>query len=799
MPENREDILFHEALLDTSQLKNALSTVEKAYAKFFDQIDKATDGLENQEDQHRKTGESANKQAKETINSGSKLINWFSGFFKKKKKLRDEDVKGTEESNKNRVKSTGFATRGIVGFIRHEKAALESLGLSWSNLISILGGGAILGAIFSSMKSFLEFDKQIRSVTVTLGDQPRVLAAATNAIQGLTGHLDVTREELVALTTQIGELKLIKGNTQEASAAFRSLVTDTINLSKSMDVSTDSVVGLYDQFTRVYGLPHNRLRNISASMKFIQETTSISGQELISFTQNLDGVLSRMINTSDTAKAEVTADMMAIAGVFKQAGVQPENIATLFTEALKVQSEQGNKFLGLITENTEFTIDQVRRMMEEGDVQTPAKLLIERLSKEGPEWLKHNENWLSEVTNLNFTQLKNISEMNSATLADMFIKNREEFKRGQRHADAAAKRQHELSKLWNNLKRVLEKIWLSIGKNVAIVVTKIADKLVPVLNDALSRMSKWSEWALSSKGGESINIWIDKAISFFKGLWEWVKRVHGFIVEKMFPVFEFLFNQIGNLVKWFQSLSGTEQQMLAWATVIGLAITKLGGTFSLVVAGLAGVFAGGMKLGQMIDEFLGRADKFRAIKESLRITKKQQAAVESEARFKGIRRRIQALQTTTAEGAIEELRRMMQEGVITAEGTINVRQADIARKGMGAAKGLQRLLETSLGRLAEVERVGEGREMTGAQILQEAIPTAVAPEAPETVPMAQKVKGAIKPPMTLAPISEPLKPKIQVTASSPREEKLLAEIRDGIFRLITQKRHPSRQVVESLL
>jgi hypothetical protein len=107
-------------------------------------------------------------------------------------------------------------------------------------------------------------------------------------------------------------LKLIKGNTEAASKAFESLVTDTVNLSKSMNVSTDSVVGLYDQFTRVYGLPHNRLRNISASMKFIQETTSISGQELISFTQNLDGVLSRMINTSDTAKAEVTADMMAI-------------------------------------------------------------------------------------------------------------------------------------------------------------------------------------------------------------------------------------------------------------------------------------------------------------------------------------------------------------------------------------------------------------------------------------------------------------------------------------------------------
>jgi hypothetical protein len=190
MPENKEDILFHEALLDTSQLKNALTKVEKAYTKFFDQIDKATDGLETQEDQHRKTGEAANKQAKETIDSGSKLINWFTGFFKKKKKLRDQDTKETEEANKSRIKSSGILSKGVVGFIRHEKAALDSLGVSWSGFLGILGGGAILGALAKSAQSFLDFDNQIRSVAVTLGDQPRVLKTASSSIQKLTGRLD---------------------------------------------------------------------------------------------------------------------------------------------------------------------------------------------------------------------------------------------------------------------------------------------------------------------------------------------------------------------------------------------------------------------------------------------------------------------------------------------------------------------------------------------------------------------------------------------------------------------------------
>jgi hypothetical protein len=381
--------------------------------------------------------------------------------------------------------------------------------------------------------------------------------------------------------------------------------------------------------------------------------------------------------------------------------------------------------------------------------------------------------------------------------------------------------------MWNDLKRSLEDVWLAVGEGVTIVASKISVKLVPVLDDALDRVSDWSKWAMSDRGGKVINKWIDKAGEFFIDLWKVLKKVHQFTMENVIPSLKSLKGYIIDIVRWWQGLSDTERSMLKWGAAISIIAVKFSGFFSLlgkvpsvvgalsplissfgllagkiglVVGALAAAFKGGMELGKVIDEFLGRADKYRVIKEGLRISTKQKEAAEQESRFKDIKQRMIALENLPlggSSGAIDQLRRMMQEGILTAEGRINIRHPDIgtARK----AAGLEAILKRSLTKMAQLE-MGEGREVTGAQILQQAIPTATPQKALESIPTVGRVPEAIKPPpTTLAPVAEPPRPKIQVTASSPTEEKLLAEIRDGIFRLINQKRHPSRQVVESLL
>lgn len=826
MPEDRreDNPFFFEADLDTKELKNALSKAEKMYMSFGDKLEDLVEGLETQEDAQRKVGEAAKDAAKDSL-------------------------EGAKDQDAARKKTTGiFRKTGkvIAGIFKREKDAVGDLGISYRSLLTIIGGATAVGLIGKLVKDYLEWDKEIRSLSVAFGDQNKVVGAASGLVQAYTGYLDLSRDELVGIVKQMGELQIVSGNTAQAAATFKSIAKEAIHLGKAMDVSIDSVVELYDTFTRVYKLPHNKLRNISASMKYIQETTSISSQELMSFAQGLDDVTSRMIKTTDAGKAKATADMMAMAGVLKDIGVQPEKVSQMFGEAMKIHSTEGARFLSFISEGTEYQAEQLRQMMVRGEVETPLTLLIQRIKKETPEWLSMNEEWLTETTRLSMAELTNI-QRSTKPIHTLIAGARKAYAEGAKHTEAAMKRQNKLSMMWNNFKRVLERIWLSIGRNVTIIVTKLAEYLMPVLQRVAESMASWSGWAQSPSGARAITDWIEyKAIPFFKRLWKIATETFDWIVEK-----------VRALIKWWGTLSDEQKKILviggAVATMFGSTITsgivKAIGAMGPWGAAFAAVAAAAMWAGKkIIDEFY--EPQIRMTKEVMRIEKQQHEAWKQYAEFKYARSQIQNIANMKEADAVDMLRRLREEGFITEEGLIKHDERFI--RNMGDLRFLQNELNKSLAKnvkltqamgektagvagiigkiggkskdtIDKIKRAREEATITSplgkkviAPGLEGTIPTlgatplaataatveAAMPVAPVPIPAAPPtVPQIIPPPTTVTPAAAPpLTPQITVKADSPTSEKLLGEIRDTLVRIGNQgKMHPSRALVGQVL
>jgi hypothetical protein len=824
-PEDRRDNpFFFEAELDTKQLKDAVNKAEKIYIRFGSAMETVVEGLENQEDAQRKTGEAAKEAAKDSLEGAKDTIqgrNKVLGAFKK----------------------TG---KGILGIFKREKDAVNDMGISFKGLLGILGGATVIGLIGKLVKDYIEWENQIRTLSVAFGEQNRVVGAASGLVQAYTGYLDLSREELVGIVKQMGELQIVSGNTKEAARTFQSIAKEAIHLGKSMDVSIESVVEMYDSFTRVYGLPHNKLRNISASMKYIQETTSISGQELMSFAQSLDDVTSRMIKVTGEGKARATADLMAMAGVLKDMGVQPEKVSQMFGEAMKIHSTEGARFLSFITEGTEYQAEQLRQMMVRGDVETPLSLLIQRVKKESPEWLAMNEEWLTETTRLTMAELTNI-QRSTAPVETLIANARKAYDEGRKHTEAAMKRQNKLSMMWNNFKRVLERIWLAIGKNVTIIVTKLGEYLIPVLQRVAERMAEWSGWAQSPNGARAITDWIEKkAIPFFKNMWNVASKVFDWIVDK-----------VKLLIDWWDSLTGTQKK---WLVIGGAIATMFGGTIVNAVVGLisklgpmgaaftaigVAAFAAGKKI---IDEYYEPIERMH--RQQKKWIQEEMDTFQQYADLKYAQHQLEAVANMKEADAVDTLRRLREEGYLTAEGLIKYDQRFI--RNVGDLRMLQNTLNKSLEKNVKLTKLmGEKTEGVAGIIkklggaskdsidkvrrateqatvvsplgkkvvapgLEKTIPklggtagpvaatvveaTTAAAAAPVPIPTAPPpvAKVAAPPPVTSA--APPVIPQVTVKADSPTSERLLGEIRDALVRIANSgKAHPSRALVSQVL
>lgn len=807
--QNKNNVWDLELDVDVDDLVKSLNHAEEAFNDYSKSAEEAEAAL----DDFILTNVKAGNEAREALDALTDEEKQVVVNSEKKKRAIKEEVEVSSKAEKKQSKILS----GIRSHIDREKSALEELGISWGNLSALIGGAAFIGIIYKAAKDFMEFDSHIRSLNTSMGDTPKLAAAASGSIQGLTGYLGMTRDELVTINQQIGDLKLIKANTVGGQKALLGLTKDVIHLSKSMNVGTSSVIGLYDQFSRVYKLPHNKIRQLSASMKFLQETTSITGDEIMSFAEGLEDVLARMTGTSKGMKVQVTEDMMAAAAVFKDAGIKAESVQGLFSHALDRDSEQGAQWLAFITKNTGKTIEQMRQQISKGDVLTPMEMMIDQLKKVGPKALELNAKYYEEMTGMSYAEMVNMMQMDKDTLRSKIDANRKAAKDAELHKKRAEALEAPITAAWNRLKRMFEQAWLKFGKFIITIAEKASKFIIPMLEKVAIYFDQFIDWVTSPQGAKKINQWFtdagkfikDKFIPALKGIWEFLVK----IAEYGKKAFE-----------WFQGLSGTEKTLLgigAGLALISPKIITLGGALisafkgmqglnlaALInpwTAGLLAAAAAGWALGEAFASISRRGSELDSQIQQSKL--KNASAKNQQASNERLLKEAEKLGYSNKTETAERLSALMTDGVIDQSGKV-IYNPD--KMSPGYAKALQGRINSALS--LHEKTYGKG---TMASLLKEAASKANAHQsnlakAPVVTEgpggpgfLKRKEVKRVSKPAKVSPVAKESGGPAKVEASTPGLELLLAEIRDTVnnisIKMVTGPGHPAQGSVDAAL
>lgn len=781
--EQQDNPFFFSADVDVDNLKNSLSKAEKMYLAMAAGMSKMVEGLEDLSKKEEEAGKKSKKQA------------------------------GDEEKRSNKrsffARARGKMSKGFLGILKREKGAADGLGISLKSLGGLIGGATIIGLIGKAVSSYLKFYTQIAQLNTTLSGTPRLMNVAAGAVQGLTGYLNLGRDELVQVAKSLNVVALEVDKLPGSRKIFRGIFMDTIHLAKSMDVSSQSVADLYTTFLRVYKLPHHSLRGIAASMKFIQEQTGISGEELLSFGKSLDKILAQMIGVSGKGKAKVTQDLMAMAGVLKKAGVDPKEILGVMQQATDITNEQGQKFLAFISEGTGKTAEDIRQMILKGKVLDVAGMLGERLKKVGKRTLVDYQRFYGEQTGVGIASMLRMRNISTKQLKAFAKAADEQAKKRALHTKRAQALQHSLLTAWNALKRAFEKLWLAIGKRLTEFIARVSGPVIKAITG-------WVNWITSPQGGQAIEDWFGRVVQGAKNVWKWIKA-------KVVPIFQWLGEKIAWVWKKWDGLSATTKKwlliggglLLLFGKFVPL-IAVMGSKVAIVVAGLTALYVGAKKVADWIDKEQTKRIKAtsQAKVTSSSITQAMGAGKAGRMGFvKGemFGKEAKAGKTLVTPGGkvnVKELQRRAMELIPTPMGwdlmpdalkrkfVLQPRAALVEqwRQGLNAVLGQTDMKAIRASRARDLALLKGGARGVAAKK-----PVAAKPATPVS---AVKAKVGVAVPPTPA-VEPPAPPVITVKADSKTRNMLLAEIREILKGMQQQnairRAHPATAAVKGAL
>jgi len=660
---------FSIELEGAEEFKKSLASSEQAYIKFDQAIGYVVDGLKDEGKQLEEVDKQLKRQSK-TLRSLTQLAEAYRNKEIKSIKVARAEYKKYEKERKElqkverQIENKGF-------FRKHLEVISDKLQLSRFNvgdLATTISVG-LVGALYSAAKAYLEFFKQTASLNATMGDQPKLLKQSIADVQSLTGYLDYSRDEIISVTKAMGDLHMSIADTPRSVQHFRDLKMNVLHLSKAMDVSTHSVIGMFDSFDRVYKLPHHRIRGIASAMKAVQESTSMTGDEVVTFTKSLDDMMSRMRKAGGEAKADVTRDMTTMVAVMKDMGIEVgQELPSLFAEALKIDSDKGQDWLAFVSRNTGKAIETIRNMLESGDVVTPTKLFIQALKKEGPELLRLNEEYATSMTGMSHSMLTKMMKLEESNIDTVRAKVMKAEKDKDLHEKRAKAQQHRLSMMWNQLHRTLERIWLKIGEGVVRLLEKLGtEKIMRALDKAITWLEEKIAWLCSKDGLDYLG--------------EKFKSVKNFILEVATAIWNF-----GGKIKWLVSewtkLDESTKSWVKWAAgTVGLIAVAgkllslfgiIGGKVMLVVGALIAMYMAAKRIADWVSK--AQADQLEMQRVALDTNRQVNSVLYEEKGGKWIESRGKSRSEKI--GSMKAL--MGSQNLFTLEGKINT--AEVAKR-----------------------------------------------------------------------------------------------------------------------
>ncbi len=465
-----------------------------------------------------------------------------------------EAGEATEDAGKKQEKHTNNLSEAAKA-LKKDALSLDKLGISWNNLIKILGAvtaGAAIYGLFQLFKGMIvkayELQKQVARLNEVFHMTKKESAVAAGAIEGMTYRFGWSRDEAVGLTRAMLDLGMKPGK------AFKKLAFSFQEIAAATGASGESVAKFGDEVKRVMLLPDISVRKLGAAIKYVADESRISADELMSMTGTISKLVLLSGGASDSVRTDLAASLFGLAGALKDADVNAESFfGTVSEMQMGWISDAGARAAGALATYSSVTAQGLMDLAKAN----PARLMDElantatRFSTES----EHGRLELKELADafgMSYVDILKVRDKAAKGQGDFFQQAAGAAKKAatkeKAAADAAAARQAKLEGMANRFRKLWDRISIMIGGKLLRVIEK---RLLPPVEKFFKTVTS-----------KEINDTIDKTVTTISDIGSAVK----FVGKIVGSVFSFVGNRIALVASIFTNLFGAAFELFSGNT-----------------------------------------------------------------------------------------------------------------------------------------------------------------------------------------------------------------------------------------
>lgn len=366
---------------------------------------------------------------------------------------------------------------------------------------------------------------------------PLVFIAASQAALELIGPIEQIRAQMKLTNDQAVELftnihhttagmavdmdKVIQVYSEFASLSelnndrIEEMAKTTILMSEAWGLNTEQLARFTKQLTRVFEVGPGGLEKVANAMDHVARTTSLTHQEIITLINTISTRLLYRIPKAmrEEVMPQMIADIAAIAGAWDKA-FGPEAATDLtagFTEALDIFSVQGNKLKSLMVGLGNVSVEQMQRIMTDGDA---GEFFLAQVSAV--------QNLKAEMGDRRFTEtagiwadqfgvareeLMRMADLDLTDLQRQINESRESLENTKGIREAWDRMLGIFNRVWERIGNIAEALMVAFGEPVLRLILPIVDafdKLLGYIVDILGSVDKTTKafgaWGLAIGG-----------------------------------------------------------------------------------------------------------------------------------------------------------------------------------------------------------------------------------------------------------------------------------------------------------
>lgn len=303
-----------------------------------------------------------------------------------------------------------------------------------------------------------------------------------NTWVGLGKSMYSSREELGKAYEDLGKLVHYQGLSVEEAKEMvevgrdfgltgNKLVTwakSSIDYARATGQSEAAVGKLFYRMTRLYNLGDSQLRGIGSAMKYVASQTNISNDELLSFAGSLEGFYRMGPSRSKTATGQMTTDMLALAGAFKEGmGESADKLPEIMKKMM--DPYQGRQIATMFAKimGRGVSSEQVLTQLQND----PARLWLafgKGLTKYGKNELKRMGPLMEEMVGLSVEDMLSLQDMamrkGDKSLEHLMANARKKYDQQKLAAEAAEKQAKWLQTMMDQMKLEQMQFWNEMAK-----------------------------------------------------------------------------------------------------------------------------------------------------------------------------------------------------------------------------------------------------------------------------------------------------------------------------------------------